>query len=181
MPRSGPGEVIGVPYISTVPEVAVSNPAMMRSNVDFPQPDAPIRQTNSPLLIVRLTSRNASTVCSPIVKRLERPLMASVGRALRWKAASCTMLRTPREQAIVDCHDHAVRQKAGEPDHHHAGDHEIGARQRAAIHDHRAQAFRHACHFPDHDEYPRETVPQSQTIEDRRSCRREYDLAEQGR
>jgi hypothetical protein len=60
MPRLGPGPVIGMPHIKTSPCVAASNPAAMRSRVDFPQPDAPIRQTNSPFFTRRLAPRNAS-------------------------------------------------------------------------------------------------------------------------
>ena len=50
MPRSGAGPSIGLPHIRRLPRVAFSKPATMRSSVDLPQPDAPIRQTNSPLL-----------------------------------------------------------------------------------------------------------------------------------
>src|SRR3954471_20755876 len=165
MPRSGPGPVIGEPYISTAPAVAVSKPAMIRSSVDFPQPEAPIKQTNSPFDIVRLTSRNASTVCSPMLKRLLKPLMASVGRALRCSAASGMMLRAPCEQPVVERNDRAVGQKPGQPDDDHPGDDEIGARQSAAVHDHRAQAFGHTRHFTDHNENPGEAVAQPQAIE----------------
>src|SRR5258706_2187487 len=158
MPRSGPGAVIGAPYISTVPAVAVSNPAMMRNSVDLPHPDAPIRHTNSPLPIVRLISRSASTVCSPIVNRLLKPFTASVGRALRCKPVSCMMLRAPREQPVVDSDDDTIRQKSRQADHHHAGYHEIGARQGAPVHDHRAQVLGHARHFAVHDPNPRKAV-----------------------
>ena len=48
MPRSGPGPTIASPSIVTLPLVGISSPATMFSSVDFPQPDAPTMQTNSP-------------------------------------------------------------------------------------------------------------------------------------
>ncbi len=60
MPRSGAGPGIGLPHISASPAVGCSKPATMRSSVDLPQPEAPIRQTNSPLRTERLASRSAS-------------------------------------------------------------------------------------------------------------------------
>ena len=60
MPRLGPGPDIGTPHIRLSPCVAVSNPAAIRSSVDLPQPDAPIRQMNSPFLTFRLAPRKAS-------------------------------------------------------------------------------------------------------------------------
>ena len=60
MPRSGAGPPTGLSHISALPAEGGSNPATMRSSVDFPQPDAPIRQTNSPLCTTRLASRSAS-------------------------------------------------------------------------------------------------------------------------
>ncbi len=73
MPRSLPGPVTGLPSISTCPVVGSSNPAMIRSSVDLPQPDAPIMQTNSPFEIVTSTGASASTSSSPTVKRLVTP------------------------------------------------------------------------------------------------------------
>src|SRR5581483_8203562 len=43
------------------PELISSSPAIMRSVVDFPQPDGPTRTMNSLSLIWRLTSRTATT------------------------------------------------------------------------------------------------------------------------
>ena len=60
MPRLGPGPAIGTPHIRFSHSVAVSNPAAIRSSVDLPQPDAPIRQMNSPFLTFRLAPRKAS-------------------------------------------------------------------------------------------------------------------------
>src|SRR4051812_26635005 len=181
MPRSGPGAVIGAPYISTVPADGVSKPAIILSKVDLPHPDAPIRHTNSPLLIVRLTSRSASTVCSPITKRLLRPLTASVGRALRCIPASGMMLGAPCKQPVIDRNDDAIRKEAGESDDDHAGNHQVGARQGAAIHDHRAETLRNAGHFADNNQYPCKPVTETQSVEDRWRSGRQYDLAEQRR
>ena len=51
---------------------------MMRSNVVLPQPDGPRRQTNSPWLTARLTSRSAAK----LPKCLETPSTAKAS-ALR--------------------------------------------------------------------------------------------------
>src|SRR4051812_38647024 len=42
------------------PPLTVSSPAMMRSNVDFPQPDGPTKTTNSPSSTERSMSRRIS-------------------------------------------------------------------------------------------------------------------------
>ncbi len=64
MPRVGSGPAIGRPHIRASPEEGWSKPAMMRSRVDLPQPEAPIRQMNSPLLIERLAPESAWIVWS---------------------------------------------------------------------------------------------------------------------
>src|SRR4030095_1456862 len=151
MPRLGSGPSIGFPHISASPAVGCSKPAMMRSSVDLPQPEAPIRQTNSPLAIESVASESAWIVCSCNWYCLEtRPIsMMGVG-------ASAMMARTPAQQAVADHHDHAVGEVAREPDHDHAADHQVGARERAGVHDHRPQALRHAGHLADHDDEPGE-------------------------
>ncbi len=58
MPRSGPGSLM-VWYILATPVETFSKPPMMRSKVDFPQPEAPIRQMNSPFWICKFTSFKA--------------------------------------------------------------------------------------------------------------------------
>ena len=64
MPRLGSGPEIGLPHISASPLLGGSKPAMIRSRVDLPQPEAPIRQTNSPLRIDRLAPDSAWIVWS---------------------------------------------------------------------------------------------------------------------
>src|SRR5260370_13415953 len=141
MPRSLPGPVMGLPSIEASRVVGSSKPAMMRSSVDFPQPDAPIRQTNSPRGMVKSTGANASTSSSPTAKRLVTPW------TVRMVGSLLTVLRTPAQQAVADRNDDPVGDKAAGPDDDHAGDHKIGARQRAAIHDDRAEAGGNAGHF----------------------------------
>src|SRR5947208_9685732 len=46
---------IGLPPMVSVPPLIGSRPQIMRSNVDFPQPDGPIKTRNSPCSIVRST------------------------------------------------------------------------------------------------------------------------------
>src|SRR5476651_2620370 len=169
MPRPGSGLAIGLPHISASPDVGCSKPAMMRSNVDLPQPDAPIRQTNSPLAIARLAPLSAVIVWSWSLKILETSLISTMGN-------SAMMVRAPAQEAIADGHDHAVRKIARDADHDHAADHELGARQRASVHDHRAQSLRHAGHLADNDHEPRETEAETQAGEDRRHGGRQHDL-----
>src|SRR5215468_5404917 len=60
MPRSGAGPATGRPPTVTEPSSHSSAPAMMRSRVDFPQPDGPSRQTNSPAPTWRLAPDTAT-------------------------------------------------------------------------------------------------------------------------
>src|SRR5713226_2138136 len=143
MPRSLPGPVMALPWTNASPVVGCSKPAIMRSSVDFPQPDAPIRQTNSPCGIVRSTGASASTSSSPTANRLVTPLIVRiVGRSCLF-----TVLRTPAQEVVADGDDDPVGDESAGADHDHACDHEIGARQRAAIHHHRAKTGRNARHL----------------------------------
>src|SRR5471032_384322 len=137
MPRPGSGLAIGLPHINACPDVGCSKPAMMRSNVDLPQPDAPIRQTNSPLAIDRFAPLSAVIVWSCSLKILETSLISTMG-------SSAMMVRAPAQEAIADGDDHAVGEITRDADHDHAADHQFRARQRASIHDHSTQPLRHA-------------------------------------
>src|SRR6185503_15219825 len=105
----------GAPRTRTSPAVGVSKPAMIRSRVDLPQPEAPIRQTNSPFSICRLASRRASTFSSPMVKVFEAPWMS--------RKVLGTVLRAPAQDVVAERDDQAVAEEAGDADDHHAGDH----------------------------------------------------------
>src|ERR1051325_5853787 len=67
--RSVPGPLIGLPLISSSPEVGSSKPATIFSNVDFPQPLGPRSVKNAPSATSRLMSFRMQTV-SP--ERLEK-------------------------------------------------------------------------------------------------------------
>src|SRR5215470_14799105 len=162
MPRSLPGPVTGLPSTRTSPVVGSSKPATMRSKVDLPQPDAPIRQTNAPGSIATSIRPSASISPSPTWKRLLTP------RIITWGRASGMVLRAPLQHAIADHHDDAVGDEAADADHDHAGHHQVGARERAAVHDHRAEAGRHAGHLADHDQDPGKAMGDAQPVEDRR-------------
>src|SRR5947208_34401 len=118
MPRSLPGPVIGLPATATSPAVGSSKPATMRSRVDLPQPDAPIRQTNWASSIVRSIRPSASTSPSPTTKRLVTPRIAICGTGGR--RMSGMVLRAPLQQAVADQHDDAVGNKAADADDDHA-------------------------------------------------------------
>src|SRR5262245_42910547 len=151
MPRSLPGLVTGLPDTVTSPAVGSSKPATMRSKVDLPQPEAPIRHTNSPCPIVRSTRASASISPSPTAKRLVTPRIDSSG----WRMRSAMVLWAPAQQTVADHHDDAVGDETAGADHDHSGHHQIGARERASVHDHRAEAGRHAGHLADDDQDPR--------------------------
>src|SRR5436305_10835239 len=123
MPRSGAGPSIGLSRIKALPRVAFSKPATMRSKVDLPQPEAPIRQTNSPLLTRRFASRSAS-MRSPLNSNcLLKPLSSRIG------IVASDMVRTPAQQTPAEPHHNAVGDEARDADHDHAGDDDLGARQ----------------------------------------------------
>src|ERR1041385_2959771 len=123
MPRSGAGPSIGRSHIKALPRVAVSKPATMRSKVDLPQPEAPIRQTNSPLLMRRLASRSAS-MRSPLNSNcLLKPLSSRIG------IVASDMVRAPAKEPATEPLHEAVGDEARDADHDHAGDHDLGSRQ----------------------------------------------------
>src|SRR5882762_195087 len=102
MPRSGAGPAIGLPHIRALPRVALSKPATIRNNVDLPQPDAPIRQTNSPLLTLRFASRSAS-MRSPLNSNcLVKPLSSRIG------TVASDIVRAPAQQATAEPHHQPV-------------------------------------------------------------------------
>src|ERR1700747_2565879 len=114
MPRSRPGRVIGLPRTATRPVVGSSKPAITRNNVDLPQPEAPIRQTNCPGATATSMRASASISPSPTAKRL---LTASTART--GSLFSPMMLRAPGEEAVADGHDDAVGDEAGDADDDH--------------------------------------------------------------
>src|SRR4051812_13886624 len=131
MPRSGPGPVTCRPDISSVPSEGVSNPATIRNRVDLPQPEGPIRQTNSPLVIRMLASERAVIVSPPKAKRFVTPCTSRIGgaRSVAGAAAVTTlsMLRAPAQQAASDRLDRLVGEEAEHADGDHAADDDLGA------------------------------------------------------
>src|SRR5271170_3991114 len=118
MPRSGPGPITVLSPTLTSPELAVSKPAMMRSRVVLPQPDAPTRQMNSPRGTTRSAWLSASTRCVPITNSL---------LTLRTSSASgSAMLDVPAQQTVVEREHQLVGHEARDADHDHAGDDQVG-------------------------------------------------------
>src|SRR4029453_7157333 len=122
MPREGAGPSIGFSHISAWPADGCSKPAMIRSNVDLPQPEAPIRQTNSPLAMVSEASDSAWIVCSCSWNCLKTRVIWMIGIG----ASAIVVARAPAQQAIADADDDAVGDVTRQPDHDHAADHEVG-------------------------------------------------------
>src|SRR4029450_3322417 len=147
MPRSGAGPSIGLPHIKALPRVAVSKPATMRSSVDLPQPEAPIRQTNSPLLTRRFASRSAS-MRSPLNSNcLLSPLSSRIG------IVASDMVRAPAQQPAAKSHHQAGGDEAGDADHDHSRDDNLGARKLPRFHDDGAKPGLHPGHLADHDHH----------------------------
>src|SRR5438552_7428043 len=117
MPRSLPGPVIRLPSTITSPVVGSSNPAMMRRMVDLPQPEAPIRQTNSPCRMLTSMRASASTSSSPTANRLVTARIATWGRF-----PSSMVLGTPSQHAVADHDDEAVGYEAADADDDHSRD-----------------------------------------------------------
>ncbi len=59
--RDGGTSLTSVPSICRSPDVIFSSPAIIRSSVDFPQPDGPTKTISSPVEISRSISLRTST------------------------------------------------------------------------------------------------------------------------
>src|SRR5262249_10622473 len=57
-----------MPLMRSVPAVGASRSAMARRKVVLPQPEGPMKETNSPFSMVRFTSERAWTGPSPVAK-----------------------------------------------------------------------------------------------------------------
>jgi hypothetical protein len=68
--RSGPGPAISRPSSTAPPFVAGVSPATILSSVDFPQPECPMIETNSPFSIESVMPRSTSVSAEPRLKVL---------------------------------------------------------------------------------------------------------------
>ncbi len=81
------------------PVEGCSKPAMMRSRVDLPQPEAPIRQTNSPLRDGQRWRRTAHGSSAPAAGSAWRPgLISMIGIA----ASAIVVVGLQAQQAVAD-------------------------------------------------------------------------------
>ena len=76
--RRGARSVTSASPIEIAPSVTSSSPAIMRSSVDFPQPEGPTRTRNSPSAI---SSEMSSTATTPPREGLGDVLEADPGHA----------------------------------------------------------------------------------------------------
>src|SRR5262245_57235520 len=134
-----------LPWTVTSPVVGSSKPATMRSSVDFPQPEAPIRQTNCFCTILRSMRASASISPWPTGNRLVTP------RSPTSVCVSRMVLRAPAEDAIADHDNNAVGDEPACANDDHPRHHQVGARQRAAIHDDRTKPGGYSGHLADHN------------------------------
>src|SRR5262249_58261 len=79
------------PLTSTLPALGRSRSAMTRNSVVLPQPDGPMKETNSPAAIARSTLLSASTLPSAVSKVSDTP-RASTASAADAEGASTFVL-----------------------------------------------------------------------------------------
>src|SRR5262245_27297858 len=72
----------GTPSRSYVPEVGESRQPMIAMSVDLPDPDGPIRATNSPRWTVRSMPRRACTAAPLAPNTLVRPWVRMIARSV---------------------------------------------------------------------------------------------------
>src|SRR5262249_22487184 len=123
---------------------------------------APIRHTNSRCRITVSIRASASMSPSPTGNRLVTPRITTWGRL-----ASGMVLRTPSQDAIADHNYDSVRENSANSNHDHAGHHQVSARERAAVHDHRAEPGGNTGHLAHHDQDPGKSVRDAKPIENR--------------
>src|SRR3990172_9215221 len=125
--RSGPRT--GSPSTSTAPALWRRKPPITLSSVDFPQPEGPTMQTNSPRRTSRSTSRRTWIGPPPFPgKSSESPRTATAGRPL-----CSALLMAPRH--LVETLEPPKQEIEAETDHtdqHHPRDHEVVALARVA-------------------------------------------------
>src|ERR1700722_12204436 len=85
--------VRSLPSSSTRPRVACARPPITCSIVDFPHPDGPMIETNSPGMISMLTPRSAGTSTLPCRYTFHRFSVLSMG--------SNNQLQNPRTELLV--------------------------------------------------------------------------------
>src|SRR5216684_2324118 len=110
MARSGPGPEISRPAHSSTPSPVSSNPATRLSSVDFPQPEWPMMETNSPRSTARLMPLSAGNM--PLRVENVMPTFSSctyfiMGLTLIFPS---TVLEAPRDQ-----HQRLFEQQAHDP------------------------------------------------------------------
>src|ERR1051325_3608247 len=165
------GARIGRPSIKTSPRSGASNPASTFRSVDFPQPDGPTMETNSPSRTVNDMSSTADTRPSPALKLLHIALTAILAPTDEPPADFL--------QGLQPSHDD-VQQQADRADDDHPRDHEVIPHARIArIDDEIAESRVDPDHLRgDHDEPPY-AQRHSHAGDDRRKGARDDDRAEQ--
>src|ERR1043166_3524680 len=141
------GPRIGRPSIRTSPRSARSNPARTLRSVDFPQPDGPTMETNSPSPTVNDMSSRADTSPSPVVKLFQTPRTETL--------APIDVPPADLLQILQPSHE-AVQQQADDADHDHSRDDEVVPHAGiAGIEDEVAEPRVDSDHLRgDHDEPP---------------------------
>src|SRR5690606_30444225 len=105
------GPICSAPSIRIAPRSARSNPAMMLSRVDLPQPEGPTIATNSPSRTSKLTPPTTESSPNPLLMPSMAILLSDIA-----PLHHVHPLEQPRR---------AVEQQPDHADDDHAGDHQI--------------------------------------------------------
>src|SRR5690625_2577131 len=97
------------------PSVMSSRPTIIRSSVDFPQPEGPTRITNSPSAMSRLTPLTAVNPSGSVLTTLSRLIAAIVG-SFRASALDCALGEAGDDPALEEQDDDDDRDR-----HHDRG------------------------------------------------------------
>src|SRR5581483_2841619 len=151
--RRGSGPTTGWPSIRTWPLVGAMKPAMTFKIVDFPQPDGPNRQTNSPSPTSRLMS--SSTLTLPPSR--PNTMLIPSARSLTGRAALVIRVSPAERRNSFERPDADIEQKPDDPDHHHArNDQVVPVPGIPSVDDQEAQAGVDGDHFRGDDVEPRD-------------------------
>ena len=88
-----------MPSTSMLPEVALVRPEISLSNVDLPQPEGPIRLTNSPLAMVRSICCSTVDCCHSVLLTPERVNL----RDLQFRLMGAANGSSSREGCSASC------------------------------------------------------------------------------
>src|ERR1700737_1283568 len=156
----------------------MSNPAIMFSSVDFPQPLGPSRQRNSFFATSRLISSSATTSALRFasLKILDTRDISIVAMSL---PALDRGISLPGEDRRHHRPDPEIAQKTQQADAGHRRQHEVVTEEIIGVPEHIAEATLYRDHFGCDSKHPRRSNADSQASENIRKCGRQHDKSQQ--